>query len=209
VKGRWLTGGGAAAALAVGAATVWGTGWRGVALLLAFFVSSSLLTRGGGRRTARQVLANGGVAALAAAAGSWPAFAGAVAAATADTWATEIGGRSRTTPRRITTGAPVPPGTSGGITALGTAAGVLGAGCIGVVAVILAPRAVGPGSAALGISITAAGVAGMLIDSLIGATLQGDEHGVRLDRGYAWLDNDVVNLAATITGAAIAWSVAR
>jgi uncharacterized protein (TIGR00297 family) len=204
-----LTGGGAAAALAVGAATVWGTGWRGLALLLAFFVSSSFLTRGGGRRTARQVLANGGVAALAAAAGSWPAFAGAVAAATSDTWATETGARSRTPPRLMTTGAPVLPGTSGGITALGTAGGVLGAVFSAGVAVILDPRAVGPGSAALGLSIGAAGVAGMLIDSLIGATLQGDEHGVRLERGYAWLDNDAVNLAATIAGAAIAWSVAR
>jgi uncharacterized protein (TIGR00297 family) len=207
-----LTGGGAAAALAVGAATVWGTGWRGLALLLAFFVSSSLLTRGGGRRTARQVLANGGVAALAAAAGSWPAFAGAVAAATSDTWATEIGARSPTPPRHLTTGAPVPPGTSGGITALGTAGGVLGAGFIAGIAVLLTPRAAGPGLTHLGwlvVTVAAAGVAGMLIDSLIGATLQGSEHGARLDRGYAWVDNDAVNLAATIAGAVIAWSVAR
>src|SRR5882762_10978476 len=38
---RWLTAAGAAAALAVGTATVWGMGWRGLLLLLAFFVSRS------------------------------------------------------------------------------------------------------------------------------------------------------------------------
>ena len=88
---KWLTGRGAVAALAVGVATVWGFGWRGLMLLLAFFISGSLLTEGGGQRTDRQVLANGGIAALAALAGSWIAFAGALAAATADTWASEIG----------------------------------------------------------------------------------------------------------------------
>jgi len=161
---RWLTRRGAAAALAVGLATAWGTGWRGVLLLFAFFVSSSLLTRktaedGGGRRNERQVLANGGVAALAALAGSWPAFAGALAAATADTWATEIGSRSRAAPRLITSGAPVPAGTSGGITLLGTLGGLAGAAFIGALA--------GLGAVAV------AGAFGTVIDSLLGATLQG------------------------------------
>ena len=209
---RWLTGGGAVAALAVGGATVWEMGWRGLALLLAFFVTSSVLTKSTRGRTARQVFANGGVAALAAALGSWPAFAGALAAATSDTWATEIGSLSRTPPRLITTRQMVPPGTSGGMTALGTGAGALAAAFIAALAVVLVPRAAGPGSAEpirFGAAVAAAGIGGMLIDSLIGATLQGDERGVRLDRGFAWLDNDAVNLAATTAGAAIAWAVAR
>ncbi|MGH7530085.1 MAG: DUF92 domain-containing protein, partial [Gemmatimonadales bacterium] len=98
----WLTGRGAVAALAVGAATLIGTGWRGVALLAAFLVSGSVLTRAAegaaARRTGRQVLANGGVAALSALVSgrtcerrALPVLAGALAAATADTWATEIG----------------------------------------------------------------------------------------------------------------------
>jgi uncharacterized protein (TIGR00297 family) len=189
---RWLTSGGVAAALAVGGATMWGVGWRGLLLLLAFLVSGSLLTRGGGPRNARQVVANGGVAAVAALVGSWPAFAGAVAAAAADTWATEIGAYSPTTPRLITSGAPVPRGANGGITLLGTAGGVGGAAVIGGLSWVL-----GPHDLRLAALVAAAGVVGMLIDSLLGATAQGPfEDG--------WLDNDGVNFAMTLAGAGIA-----
>lgn len=206
----WLTRRGAAAALAVGLATTWGMGWRGVLLLFAFFISSSLLTTpkgGAGRRNERQVLANGGVAALAALLGNWPAFAGALAAATADTWATEIGSRSRTQPRLITSGAPVPAGTSGGITLLGTVGGIAGAAFIGTLAGL--------------VTVGIAGVVGMVFDSVLGATMQGkfecprcgartEQAGtvchepVRAARGVAWLDNDAVNLAATFAGALLA-----
>jgi uncharacterized protein (TIGR00297 family) len=198
---KWLSRSGAIAALAVGGATLWGTGWRGSVLLLAFFISGSLLTRGGARRTARQVLANGGVAAVAAVAGSWPAFAGALAAATADTWATEIGAFSPNPPRLITSGAPVPRGASGGITPLGTAGGVLGAAVMGGVTLVLGPRDV-----RLAAVVAFAGVAGMFVDSLLGATAQGNfkEEPVQPTRGYGWLDNDAVNLAATLAGAGLA-----
>ena len=193
---KWLTGRGAAAALAVGLATVWGFGWRGVVLLLAFFVSSSLLSEKT-TRNERQVIANGGVAAVAALAGSWTAFAGALAAASADTWASEIGRRSRTPPRLITTGQPVPAGTDGGMTVLGTAGGVVGAGFVAGCSVLL-PRVMGPGSAHPGwfwAVIAVAGGLGMVLDSLLGATLQGKTR---------WLDNDAVNLLATLAGAALA-----
>ena len=199
---KWLTAAGAAAALVVGTATVWGMGWRGLLLLLAFFVSGSLLTRGGegGRRNARQVVANGGVAAVAALLGSWPAFAGAVAAAAADTWATEIGTRSPTPPRLITSGARVPPGANGGITVLGTAGGVAGALFIGGLTYALTPRGAAPGlthPGGLAVVVVVSGVLGMLFDSLLGATLQGPLE----DR---WMDNDAVNLAMTLAGAGIA-----
>jgi uncharacterized protein (TIGR00297 family) len=197
---NWLTGRGAAAALAVGLATIYGFGWRGMALLLAFFVSSSLLTRaaaggekggGGGRRNARQVLANGGVAALAALAGNWAWFAGALAAANADTWATEVGSHSPTMPRLITTWSRVPAGTDGGMTLLGTAGGVAGAGLIAGVSYAVGHRAA--------TAVAAAGVVGMLLDSLLGATVQGK---------VRWMDNDAVNLAATLAGAACAGLIA-
>lgn len=165
-------------------------------LLLAFFISSSLLTaaagggeksRGGGPRNARQVVANGGVAALAALAGNWAWFAGAIAAANADTWATEIGSHSRTPPRLITTGRPVPAGTDGGMTVLGTAAGIAGAGFVAAIAYILGQRRAP--------AIAVAGVLGMIVDSLLGATVQGTIRSI---------DNNAVNLAATLTGAVCA-----
>lgn len=193
---RWLTRRGAAAALAVGVATLWGFGWRGLILLLAFFVSSSLLTttaKGGdksaeeGRRNARQVIANGGVAALAALIGNWAWFAGALAAASADTWATEIGSHSPTQPRLITNWTTVAAGTDGGMTLLGTAGGIAGAGFIGALSYVL-----GQGAA---MALIGAGTAGMIMDSLLGAIGQGK---------VRWIDNDVVNLAATLTGAVCA-----
>jgi uncharacterized protein (TIGR00297 family) len=166
--------------------------------LLAFFVLSTLLSRRSTARNERQVIANGGIAALAALAGNWTWFAGALAAATADTWATEIGRHSPTPPRLISNGTPVPAGTDGGITLLGTTGGIAGAAFIGGLSVVLGPRAVGPGLTHPGwfaVSVGTAGVAAMLIDSLLGATLQG-----RL----RWLNNDAVNLAATLSGAALA-----
>ena len=159
-------------------------------LLLALFVSGSLLTRGAEkRRNARQVIANGGVAALAALAGGWVWFAGAIAAANADTWATEIGSHSRSLPRLITTGARVPAGTDGGMTLLGTVGGIAGAAFIAGVSLFLDRRGRGA------VMITVAGVFGMLLDSLLGATVQGK---------VRWMDNDAVNLAATLAGAVCA-----
>jgi len=190
---RWLTGRGATAALAVGLATIWGLGWRGFVLLLAFFISSSLLTTApkGAGRNARQVFANGGVAAIAALAGSWIVFAGALAAATADTWASEIGRHSPIAPRLITNGMRVPPGTDGGMTLLGTAGGIVGAGFIAGLSYVFGQRGA--------LVIAAAGTAGMLVDSLLGAKVQGK---------VRWVDNDAVNLAATLTGAACAGLIA-
>jgi uncharacterized protein (TIGR00297 family) len=217
----WLSPGGALAALAVGALVAIGTGWAGLALLFAFFLSSTLLTPGGGRRRAVQVAANGGVAAAAALLSrthpTWgAAFAGALAAAAADTWSTEIGARSRRGPRLITTGRPVPAGTSGGITWLGTAAGAVGAAFVAAAAALLA--IVEPGRVLL---VGMGGCAGGLADSLLGATLQARYRcatcgtaaetprpccGGRpaLARGLRWMTNDTVNLLATVTGAAVA-----
>ena len=189
MKRGWLTRRGVVAALAVGLATVWGFGWRGLVLLLAFFISSSLLSAKGGGRNARQVIANGGVAALAALVGSWAACAGALAAATADTWASEIGRHSRTPPRLITNGRSVPAGTDGGMTLLGTLGGMAGAGLIAGLASVAEPRAL--------TAVATAGVFGMLLDSVLGATVQG---------AFRWLDNDAVNLAATLGGASVAFA---
>lgn len=218
---RWLTPGGLVAACGVGFGVAWGLGWPGLAVLAAFFLSGSLLTqlaeRRAPRRNARQVVANGGVAAVAALLGSWSAAVGAIAAAAADTWATEIGAFSPLPPRLVTSWRRVTRGTSGGITALGTLGAVAGAATISWLAHTVAPRGTAPGF----LTTATAGMLGMFADSVLGATLQGKyecpacdarfERGntvchepVRLTTGWRWLDNDAVNFAATLVGAAVA-----
>lgn len=215
---------GVVAATPVGGAVLGFAGLGPALLLVVFFASSSALSLlpGGGeraRRGARQVLANGGVAALAAAfmraePGAGTAFLGALAAATADTWATEIGLRLGKSPRSPLTGQRQPPGTSGAVSLPGTAGAAVGA----VAVALLGRWLVGLG----GGSVAAVGLAGWLaalIDSLLGAGLQAVYHcpgcgrspqvarhegcSVRAVRvsGVAGLDNDMVNWLATGAGA--------
>jgi uncharacterized protein (TIGR00297 family) len=155
---RALTGTGVLAATAVGTLILWRTGWAGMAALGAFFVGSSLISRlapdrsvveldaKGSTRDSWQVLANGGAAAACAVlpilpeAVLWTVTAS-LAAAAADTWATSFGGWSRTDPRHILRGQPVPPGTSGGVTLLGSAGALAGAASVGAAACLAAQRA--------------------------------------------------------------------
>jgi uncharacterized protein (TIGR00297 family) len=139
--GKALSPSGALATVIVGTLTF---GWGGLTpaiLLVLFFVSSTALTRyrrgrkttlspgfsKGGRRDYGQVLANGTLAAVCSLMFGvqgdevWLAgIVGALAAVTADTWGTELGVLSNRTPRLLTTGAHVPPGTSGGVTLPGS-----------------------------------------------------------------------------------------
>jgi uncharacterized protein (TIGR00297 family) len=79
-----------------------------------------------GTRTIKNVVSNGIVAFVMAAFGNYAGFIGSIATATADTMASEVG--VATTPRLITNFKKVPPGTDGGISVVGTIAGILGAG---------------------------------------------------------------------------------
>jgi len=230
---RTLTGGGALAAWLVGTFILAGTGWPGAAALLAFFVSGSFVSRfepadhrldpKGSRRDAAQVIANGGAAALAALLGpARPELAlwlvtGTLAAAAADTWATSLGRRSRAAPRHLLSGRTVPPGTSGGVTVLGSGAALVGA------ALVAGSGAAAGGQPVLFPIAALVGFLGMALDSALGATLQGRFHcpacdlpsewpvhrcGTRtLHRGGSrWLDNDGVNFAATLAAGALAWA---
>ena len=119
------------------------------------------------------------------------AFAGAVAAALADTFSSEFGGLFDD-PRLITTLERVDPGTDGGVTWQGALAGLVGAAIIGG---LTAPFfSLGSAGTAL---IVVAGFLGMVVDSLLGATL---EDGL--------LDNQTVNLLATLSAALIATATA-
>ncbi|MFL5573200.1 MAG: DUF92 domain-containing protein [Gemmatimonadaceae bacterium] len=183
---RTLSTSGALAAWVAGTLCV-AAGWAWGALLLAMFVSASGLSGIGEKRKAErlrgvidirrerdaaQVIANGGLHAVAAAgfmifpSPVWYAMgAGALAAAASDTWATELGTLFGGEPISITSGSRVAAGTSGGITAVGTAAAVGGALFIAA-ATLLANWPVPFAAVSLG------GMAGALADSLLGGTIQ-------------------------------------
>jgi uncharacterized protein (TIGR00297 family) len=185
-------------------------GWRGWALLLVTFVAASLASRAGlarkqrlgiaesrdGRRGPGNAIANTGVAAIAAllagldvhAGAARLAFAAALATAGSDTIASEIGKAAGRRTFSITTLRPVPPGTSGAMSLEGTLAGLAGA---------LALAAAG---AALGIvpwvalaPIVIGATAGSLLESWLGATLEGP--GI--------LNNDVLNFINSAAGVAV------
>ncbi len=150
-------------------------------------------------RNAWQILANLAVAALGSfvfgATGNrvWlVAMVAALAEAATDTVASEIGQYRRPDARLITTWERVPTGTDGGITIPGSIAG-LAAGL--VVAAVATAGGMLP-QAQLWIPVTA-GFAGMLIDSILGATLQ--------RRG--WISNQVVNFFATMAAGALAYGI--
>ncbi len=228
---------GVIAATGAGAAAI-AAGWNWGGLLITYFITSSLLTRlgradkerrtggvvaKGGPRDAAQVLANGGAFAACAllsamvpvaAAPLTLAALGALAASTADTWATEIGTQLGRAPRSVTTLRRLTPGTSGGVSAAGSLAMLAGAAFLA-----FAARAFGLTTAVTIVAI--AGVAGAVVDSLLGATVQerrwcpACDEGTEQRRhacgaatthagGREWMGNDLVNLLATVTGGAVA-----
>jgi uncharacterized protein (TIGR00297 family) len=244
-RARSLSGSGAVAAAACGTLCVIG-GWRWAGLLIAYFLAATALSWAGredkearsggiasksGSRDAMQVLANGGVysllAALTAAVPATPLVWGAVgalAAASADTWATEIGVWVGGEPRLITNGTIVRSGTSGGVTGAGLLGSVSGAAFVALSAMLAGFRGHGVVLAAL-----IGGIGGSLADSLLGATVQErrwcdgcaepTERSVHLCGattrrvgGIIRLDNDVVNLLSTVAGfllGVIVYCVAR
>jgi len=232
---RALSRGGAIAALAVGtAATI--AGWAWAIILIAFFLTSTALSRfkrakrearigriveKGDERDAFQVLANGGVfavaALVAAATGQqlWVAAAlGALPAAAADTWATEVGTLAGGLPRSIVSLKPLPPGTSGAVTVSGTLASIAGAAFITGVAYLT-------GTTSAPVAVFGGGVVGSLADSFVGATVQERRwcdgcsepterrthscgRTTRIVGGIPGARNDFVNVVCTLVGAAVA-----
>lgn len=229
------------------AATILGTlaaaaGWTWAALLIVYFVSSTALSRlgraekerrtasvveKGGERDAAQVAANGGGFAIGALLAllqpdvRWLAFGvGSLAASAADTWATEIGTLFGGRPRSILTLEPLPPGLSGGVTAIGTLASAIGASFIAAcgIALGLTPR--------LAMAVAIGGFFGAIVDSVLGAVAQERRwcagcHSVTervthdcgcitiRQRGVSWLANDAVNFISGAAGGLLAAWMAR
>jgi uncharacterized protein (TIGR00297 family) len=190
-----------------------GYGW--FAVLIAFFGIGGLASKyrydtkrelgvaedNEGARGSRNVIGNAGVA-LAAVVGFAAAdavtidavffqfaFLGSLSAAMSDTLSSEIGVLFGP-PRLITTFERVEPGIDGGVTLKGILVGAAG----GAIVAAIAAAAFGTSIPGVGV-VVAAGVLGMLVDSILGATVE--------DR---WIGNQAVNFLATLAGAVIAAS---
>ncbi|APF18862.1 protein of unknown function DUF92 transmembrane [Caldithrix abyssi DSM 13497] len=205
-------------------------GWAWSVPILTFFILSSLLSKLGkntknqfkdtfeksGVRDYAQVLANGGIGgALVILNALFPdrmwyqLYLLSLMVATSDTWSTEIGVLSKSNPRLITTFRKVKPGISGAVSLLGTAGGFLGSALIllsGLFFTELNGRVI--------LWLLLLGLLGNLLDSLIGATVQGQyqcsvcgkytEKKMHCDRetslisGSKIIGNDMVNVASNL-----------
>jgi len=206
---------GAVAGAIVGIVIYTGGGAGAWALLFAAFLAASITSRmglrrkvvlgiaeeRGGRRGAGNAIANCGVAAIAAiAALTTPyrsnallALAAALIAGGSDTVASEIGKAWGRSTFLVTTLGRVRPGTPGAMSAEGTAAGVAAAFALAAAA---AAFGLIPGSAIIVVVVAATG--GALIESALGATLEGP--GI--------LNNDMLNFINTAVAAGLALAFA-
>lgn len=174
-------------------------GFNWLTILLLFLILGSVFTKFKSdykkriglkheKRTVKNVISNGIVPVIMAIFGNYAGFIGAIATATADTMASEIGVLSK--PILITSQEKVKPGTDGGISVLGTVAGLIGALIIGISAFIIN---VSPDITHSIFIALIAGMVGCFADSLLGATLERS----------GLFNNEHVNLSATIIGALV------
>ena len=243
LKAKAVDFGGAVACILLGSLILIGGGWLWFIIMIVFFIVSIQFTRfryndkkelgfaqeKGGIRSWPNALANGGVASIFAISEFFfgggiyaVAFLGAMASATADTLATEIGLLSKQHPKLITNlKKTVPIGTSGGVTPIGTISSFFASLFIGVVAIFLGIVEALPWE--ILIIVTSGGFIGCLVDSILGATIQrvgrcricgkttdNIKHcGKPIERlrGFNYVDNNVVNFLSTFLGATSAMAL--
>ena len=235
---KTLTPAGAVAAFVVGTLVFAIGRVNGALALVTFFLTASLLSRirtaakqrakglseKGATRDMVQALANGGVPLLLLVASmfnpcwwSYMFFLAALASATADTWATEIGTLFKHKPFSLRNLARVPPGSSGAVSGAGTGAAAAGSCVIALFAGFYG-QAGGFNTFAF-TAVAVSGFAGCMIDSLLGATVQAQygspnrdlsevaADGARLVRGFPWIRNDMVNFISSASAAVICWFI--
>ena len=219
---------------------VWaGFGLKGLILMGVFFLTSSLLSRykskvkeqlgeiheKGSARDWAQVAANGGTAAFAGVSNFispdpvWLlVLAISLASANADTWASELGVLSKQHPLSIKSFKRVPRGTSGAISGFGTAASAAGSLLIALTAFSLFG-----GNPVWVLFVFLFGLAGSLVDTLLGAYLQAEFKCVRCNvltekishcsmstkqvSGFSRMNNDAVNFISCFTVAILGMSL--
>ena len=182
----------------------------------------------GHQRDFAQAMANGGLGSLVALLSAlvpspiwFPVFIGVMGTVTADTWATELGTLAKNPPRLITTGDRLKWAPLAASRPLGTAVSLLGGLLIGLTAGLFDQEIVLWTAAIIG---AVGGLAGSLFDSLLARPysestiaiiarktpkrkLHKCGHETRPLRGWSWLNNDLVNLLASVVGGAIAASL--
>jgi uncharacterized protein (TIGR00297 family) len=198
--------------------------------ILIFFILSSLLSKTGqgikqkfantfeksGMRDYSQVLANGGIGGIFVLVNIYnpsemwyEIYILSLAIAAADTWATEIGVLFKPKPVLITTFKKVEPGISGAISFHGTFGALMGSG-INASGIFLFNHS----DLNQFLLITGFGFLGSVIDSILGATIQGqyrcNECGKYTERknhcsgstilisGYSAINNDFINLGSNL-----------
>ena len=214
-RARAVSRSGAIVGAIVGAIIYTGGGGRAWVLLFLTFLAASLSSRfglqrkvllgiaeeRGGRRGAGNAIANCGVAAVAAIAAittpyTSSALLALVASLTAggsDTVASEIGKAWGRSPFLVTTFSRVKPGTPGGMSLEGTTAGLAAAFALAAAGVALGLI---PASETL--AVVAGATAGALVESALGATLEGP--GI--------LNNDVLNFINTAIAVVVTLAIA-
>lgn len=222
---NWLTLDGMRSAVLFGTAVLGTGGWMPALAVLLFFLSSSFISRRRGdqneiaeallssrtkfRRNGWQVWANG----------FWVvtmlilfflfdreflliAAYGAVAAATSDTWATEIGCRKPGKTVLITSFKKTEPGRDGGISLKGSAAAIAGALFIAGSMYLASPRV----DELFAVTIAGSGLAGCIADSYLGAIYQTGLDSEQENDEVVTDDylNSIINWVATGSAALIA-----
>ncbi len=225
-RSKMLSADGAIAAMLMGNWVLYFGGWPWITALLFFFLSGTLWgktlrpvaevadPKAGQARDWRQVFCNGGIFALFSpglysSCGSEVAqlMALSLCISTADTWASEIGVYFGGKTFDVRSWKPVPQGLSGGVSAAGTIAALLGALAMSGVAYW---TTAGAFSVSQGLMISVGGFVGMLLDSWLGATWQAryqnelhewqeqPQTGWSLVSGRPWVDNDLVNFFSNL-----------
>ena len=199
-------------------------GWLWISPLIFFFISSSILShiraKSRSKRDIMQILANGGVPTFFAlfyfffpSTITLLGYLGSLSAATADTWATEIGFFSKSKPKLVFSSRAVEKGSSGAISILGTLGSAMGSFCIAIIAAFLFDFN------HLIIPLILAGIIGAFFDSIVGRFIQGKyrcnicqciteekihcNKSTELVSGLNRMDNNFVNFLNTIVGAII------
>lgn len=238
---KFLNPGGAIGAFIMGAIVFGLGGFPYTVPILIFFLSSSFLSLTGkkrkkmieesyqksGTRDFFQVFANGGVATVILvfsffldSHSLYPIYLVAIAAATADTWGTELGIYSKKEPLLITSMTPVEAGTSGAVSLFGSISSLIGSSAIafsGLFFYNMDLYLIG--------MIAIFGYFGSIIDSILGSSIQAQykcsvcnritERRIHCMKTTNWLkghpnvDNDIVNIFSILLASIISLIIFR